>query len=350
MPTLTHRLLPLLACLSLLLPSHQAHAIVAGDLNPPEVNGVPLYPPDDPNTPYDPIAMSGRLDTLGLNSPFSGVGTIYGGTGPLIDSTHVLTAAHLFGPNFSQSAGVTFNLDTGQGFIAFQANRVDVHPQYQGVGNDDLYDIAVVTLDTPVPDTFHTYGPFTAPLAQGTTLTLVGYGQTGDGVHGYSGTSSNPNIYPGGRRVGQNTVGGYLQPGGAVDTGPYQPGDQTYLFDFDSPVGSSSPAPDYLIGPSLGNDKETTIGVGDSGGPAFVFVDGQYQVAAINNFRISFQYEDNRDIGYFGSGGGGAIISGYQDFLADALAPAPEPDALSTFGVGAFFVLAAVRRARKSHS
>ena len=298
-----------------------------------------------------PRRRPGGLDTLGLNSPFSGVGSIYGGTGTLIDSTHVLTAAHLFGSNFSNTANVTFNLDTGSGIVSLQASQVTVDPLFPGsIGQDDLYDIAVVTLSSPAPSVFRTYGLSTAPLNLETTLTLVGYGQTGDGVHGYGTADSDGNVYLGGRRVGQNTVGGYILTGGTESTAPYQSGNPTYLFDFDSPAGSPNPAPDYLVGPSLGNGVETTLGVGDSGGPAFVFVNGQYQIAAINNFVDQFgtQQSPGPAYGFFGSGGGGAIVSAYSDFISGAIAPTPEPGPLWVFGVGTAFVLtAAARRARK---
>lgn len=311
-----------------------ARAIVAGD-----PNGSPA---DGPNNPYDPNTRTGRLDTLGLDSPFSGVGSINGGTGTLLDSTHVLTAAHLFNQGFPD-AGATFVLDTGAGLVSFQSSRVDVNPQYpNGIGQDDRYDIAIVTLSTPVPATFRTYGLYNGPLMPGTTLTLVGYGATGDGVHSYSGS------FPGGRRVGQNNVDAYLLPGGTL-TETFQPDAPTYEFDFDGPdattnVFGDGGKPGNL---TLGNDRETTLGGGDSGGPAFIFVDGQYRIAALNNFvdKYGTANTPGPDYGFFGSGGGGAIVSAYSDFISGAVAPTPEPGAVFVFGVGTIFVVAFLRRA-----
>lgn len=307
-----------------------ACAIVAGNPNPPNTGpgGTSAYPPDSPDNPYNPATQTGRLDTLGLASPFSGVGSIDGGSGTLIDSTHVLTAAHLFGTGTIDPTGINFSLENGAGTTTFAASRVDVDPSFVGVGNDDAYDIAIVTLADPVPSTYKTYTLYTDPLTAGTTLTLVGYGRTGDGVTGY---------YPAtpGRRVGKNNADAFLLPGGNSYSATYAAGDQTYLFDFDSP----DETPGLLGGASLGNNVETTIGTGDSGGPGFVQIGGAYQIAAINNFNTQFGTAPylGPAIPLFGSGGGGAIISAYQGFIASidpGVVPAPEPNAPIALALG----------------
>lgn len=330
---ITRRLRIALSLLPFLLLPSMARAIVAGDPNG--------NPADSPNTPYNSATQTGRLDTLGMDSPFSGVGSIYGGTGSLIDSTHVLTAAHLFGSNFSKTADVAFDLNG----VGYQASRVDVHPQYPNtIQPDDLYDIAVVTLRDPVPITIKTYGLYNSPLMLGTTLTLVGYGQTGDGVNGYG-------SYPGGRRVGRNNLDAYLLPGGTFSE-TSQNDAHTYGFDFDGPNATTSVfgdagQPGNL---TLGNNVETTVGTGDSGGPAFIFVNGEYQIAALNNFTFDLNSPTDKShptAGHFGSGGGGAIVSAYSGFISNAISPTPEPGSVPVFGVGAAFVLAALRRTRK---
>lgn len=306
-----------------------AHAIVAGNPTPPlGAGGQPAYPADSPSNPYNPVTQTGRLDMLGLASPFSGVGDIYGGTGTLLDSTHVLTAAHLFNAG-TNPASVSFNLSDGTGIESFTASQISIDPLFQGVDPDDAGDIAIVTLSAPVPAQFRTYSLYTGALTSGTTLTLVGYGQSGNGVTGYDNS-------PGARRVGKNNADAFLLPGGQNIATTYQPGDQTYLFDFDSPDGDNA-AENVIGGLSLGNDVETTIGMGDSGGPAFVQVNGQYQIAAINNFRIQFGTDANPGPIYplFGSGGGGAIVSAYTDFLGSFVPlPAPEPAPGLILGIG----------------
>lgn len=314
----------------LCLLAHPARAIVGGKPNPPkDSSGNNLYPADNPNNPYNPVTQTGRLDTLGLLSPFSGVGAIGGGTGTLLDSTHVLTAAHLFGASGTLS-GVGFSLDNGNGMVSFDAARVDVSPDFHGVNPDDAGDIAIVTLSAPVPATYRTYGLYTGALTSGTTLTMVGYGDSGNGVTGYDSSAR-------ARRVGKNNADAFLLPGGQSYDTTYQPGDGMYLFDFDSPDGDTATAPNVIGGPSLGNDVEATLGNGDSGGPGFVLVNGQYEIAAINNFLIQYGTDANPGPSFplFGSGGGGVVVSAYTGFLGGFVPlPAPEPAPWAVFAVG----------------
>jgi len=329
----------------LFLPALPAHAIVAGNPNPPkDSSGNNLYPADSPNNPYNPATQTGRLDMLGLLSPFSGVGAIFGGTGTLLDSTHVLTAAHLFGSSGTLS-GVGFSLDSGTGMVSFAASRVDVSPDFRGVNPDDAGDIAIVTLSAPVPATYRTYGLYTGALTSGTTLTMVGYGDSGNGVTGYDSSAR-------ARRVGKNNADAFLLPGGMSYDTTYQPGDGVYLFDFDSPDGDTASAPNVIGGLSLGNDVEATLGNGDSGGPGFVLVNGQYEIAALNNFLIQYGTDANPGPNFplFGSGGGGVVVSAYTGFLSGFVpVPAPEPAPWLVLGVGGLLLGGrAVRRGRKS--
>lgn len=320
-----------------------ANAIVAGNPNPPtDTAGLPLYPADSPSNPHNPVTQTGRLDMLGLASPFSGVGSIYGGTGTLLDSTHVLTAAHLFDSN-TDPAAVSFSLDGGTGTMSFTASRIDICPTFHGVNPDDQGDLAIVTLSAPVPAAFRTYSLYTGALTAGTTLTLVGLGDSGNGVTGFDNS-------PRQRRVGKNNADGFLLPGGQSFDTTYQPGDGVYLFDFDSPDGSTASAPNVIGGLSLGNDVETTLGNGDSGGPAFILVNGQYEIAATNNFLTRFGPDANLgpDLPFFGSGGGGVILSAYTGFLGGFVpVPAPEPAPWAVLGLGGLLLGGRVRLHRR---
>ena len=74
---------------------------------------------------------------------------------------------------------------------------------------------------------------------------------------------------------------------------------EVYVFDFDG----SDETTNILGGGTLGNDIETTLGFGDSGGPAFIFADGTYQLAGINTFIARFTgYSYSPPL--FGSAGG----------------------------------------------
>jgi hypothetical protein len=84
---------------------------------------------------------------------------------------------------------------------------------------------------------------------------MVGYGRSGDGVNGYT-TPASPTI----KRVGANVADAFY---GQDDPGRPE-ANEVFRFDFDGPTGDGP-----LGGPTLGNTTETTLGPGDSGGPAF---------------------------------------------------------------------------------
>ena len=181
-----------------------------------------------------------------------------------------------------------------------------------------MYDIAVVTLSTPVPPTYLSYGLDISPLTAGTTLTLVGYGATGDGVHGYDSSIRKAGAWARTMPTASCCRAGRASPQRTNRA------TVTYLFDFDSPDSS---APNFLGGGSLGNTVETTIGTGDSGSPAFRLIHGQYEIAATTNLLL--QFSQNNPYGTFGSGGGGAIVSAYQTFLQSVVPAQFSPLTLS---------------------
>jgi hypothetical protein len=306
---------------ALLMPCHFAHAISAGAA------------PDSPANRVDP-------DTT--TSPFAGVGFIEGtnpqgnaqyGTATLIDSTHILTAAHVVDGLSTANNNITFILNDGS-TVDYTASSYAIAPNYNPASNNDLGDLAIVTLSTPVPNA-PTYSLDLNPITSGTVVTFVGYGQSGDGVNGYSG-SIDPTV----KRTGQNAIDGTLFSDGTYSPS-YITGSPTYLFDFDGPAGS----PNYLGGTTLGNDTETTIGNGDSGAPAFIqLANGQYQIAAIADFAVSFN-SSGVVTGQFGDGGGGAVLSAYSSFLAPYAAP--EPGIPCVLSLGGLFLLGSRLRARR---
>jgi hypothetical protein len=333
----------------------QAQTLTFTDMQPVMVAGDPIgSPPDSPSNPYDPVTMTGRVDADVASSPFAGVGFVdaigSGGTGEAISPTQILTAAHVItNGSYSASNPIKFSLNNGPTPTIITAASVAVDPLFTGVTGSDADDLAIITLSSPLPAGTPIYPLDTAPLAEGQTLTLVGYGTSGNGVTGYD-----PTDYPQSdtiKRVGENDADAAAvldtTTGGFDAVAPYA-GEQTYLFDFDGPDATTNidfgfPVPNDL---TLGNDVETTIGQGDSGGPAFILVNGQYEIAALNNF--TFQVSSTSPAaGYFGSGGGGPVISGYTG-TGEFLAPyaAPEPGPLAALGIGAALLTLKVRRKR----
>ena len=251
----------------------------------------------------------------GVTTDWDGVGALIPHTGfspataTLIDTTHVLTAAH-----------AVYNSQTG-GAVAFNAFTFDlagasydianiVFPTgYDGSSNQD---IAVITLKTAV--TGHTtYHYNTGSITETSEpTTLVGYGAGGDGTNG-----ENPAAFPFGTRraavnaIDQNTDQNQNVPGaGTLPRG-------LLVYDFDNAsTGTNGP----LGGPAIApNEGDTTNG--DSGGPMFQLdpTTNQYLITGITS--------DGTDpLEHFGDISWGTRVSDYATFIA---ANVPEPISLA---------------------
>lgn len=280
-------------------------------------------------TPAD--SPSQRVDANTTSSPYAGVGSVqvntrrgvYIGTGTPIDATHILTAGHVVDVNNDGKANskdgiknLYFNLNFG-GNLTHQiaVTSVTINPNYTGFNRPSINDdLAILTLASPLPAGVPIYNLPTSDLASGTTITLVGYGRSGNGVSGYTVEASFTV-----KRSGVNNADAFY---GQDDSG--QPAaNEVFRYDFDGPTGSGT-----FGGPTLGNDKETTIGGGDSGGPSFV---GDV-IVGVNTFTQGFNAPR------FGSLGGGINVFPYVTWInqaRQASAPAAaETDAGGNSGNG----------------
>ena len=135
-------------------------------------------------------------------SRFSGVGLVgdsYWGnfcSGTLINSTHVLTAAHC-----AEGVGNTQGRFTVNG-TTYGTSNVYVHPNYNsyGIGTDQANDIAIYELSSPVTGV-NPYSIYRDALQVGQLLTLVGFGAGGTGDSGHNGDF-------GTKRVGTTPIDG----------------------------------------------------------------------------------------------------------------------------------------------
>lgn len=288
-----------------------------GDFHAVIVAGAPSGSPAD--------SPANRVDANLATSPYAGVGSLqistrrgtYICTATAIDDTHVLTAAHCIDLNndgrSDRKDGIKnidfhLNLDADNSTdLTVRAASWTPHPDFTGFNrpsvNDDL---AVITLGASLPTDVPKYVLSSTPMVAGAThLYLVGYGRSGDGVSGYT-TDASWTI----KRKGENIVDAFY----AQDDAGKSSANEVFRFDFDGPSGNGS-----FGGPTLGNDKETTLGGGDSGGPSFALADpshpelaSSYELVGVNTFTQGFNAPK------FGSLGGGVNIVPYRNWILGA--------------------------------
>ncbi|MCK4871870.1 MAG: hypothetical protein KAS72_04005 [Phycisphaerales bacterium] len=268
--------------------------IMAGDPNG--------EPPDTPDDRIDPNVPTSRYG--GVVSIRTGVNAV--STGTIISPYHILCAAHSFDRNndgvndVRADVGVNINLygDFSTVLEPPFIRSTSLHPDFTGFNNPSANDdIAIITLHWPLADDVPIYDLYREAPALGDRLELVGYGRSGNGVWGYS-TMASYNV----KRSGENIVDLFFldDEGSGVA--------EVWEYDFDGPEGNGT-----MGGPTLGNDIETTIGAGDSGGPGFIDVAGEPLLYSVNTYR--------RDgFGEFGTGGGGMLVPAYLDWIDSFLA------------------------------
>ncbi len=193
----------------------------------------------------------------------------------------------------------------------FAVTEFHVHPDFTGFARPALNDdLALLRLGSPITGSL-SYPSMGSILGNGEEVSLVGFGRSGFGDLGYQTASSLAN-----RRFGANVID-QLTPddegGGDLEVFRYD-------FDDDATVGQ--------VNGSLGNDVESMIGPGDSGGPALRQTGAGWELVGINTFT------QGRG-GRFGDTGGGVVLAPYKDWITTTTG-IPEP------GVGMLMVIAAV--------
>lgn len=261
---------------------------------------------------------SNRLDPQTADSPFNAVGALridtgsftYSGTAVVLSRHWALTAAHNtdFDDNGLPDPGLSYTLHL-PGHGSMETTTAITHPDFTGFGNPSIHnDLALLHFADPLPElNFPALG---LSMSVGQELTLVGFGRSGFGSYGYTTSASTTD-----RRIGRNTVETLHSSGGSDGL--------LFRYTFHDP---SDPQ-------SLGNDRETIIGPGDSGGPALISWGGGHALVGINTFTEGYG-------GRFGDIGGGIVLEPYWEWIAETTGPAliPEP---ATAGLAAGLVLLA---------
>jgi len=294
---------------------------------------------DAEGTPSD--SPSSRVDANASTSTWAGVGSIRAnetesyvmGTGAPITSRHILTCAHLLDTDDDGT------IDFSPGDVSFYLNYDDsptsiitasalaVHPDWTGFQNPSIHDdIAIITLSSDLPADVPIYSLYTSPLSDYDTLTLVGYGESGYGDIGFS-VDASLTV----KRVGWNSADDFMidDEGSSVY--------ERFEFDFDGPSGTGE-----YGGGTLGNEIETSLGPGDSGGPAFILDGSEYKIAGVSTYMWR---HEGQEYGTFGTGGGGMMVSAYDDWISSqAVIPAPPALVLAGLGIALVGLVRSVKR------
>ena len=202
---------------------------------------------DDPNAAWHLAANQSSLNGVGYLTSGGGV------TAVLIDEWFVLTATH-----------ASNNWANSKQFILYR-NGVAQPYGLAWRGTNPSVDLAVLRLTKSADHAG--YAIFSGTNEQGKEAQIAGYGMSG--TPETVGAGGDPNYPRGVGRYGFNKIDAA---GDLLGTGV-----QYLRYDFDSTTSG---------GPwgTLGADKEVMIALGDSGGPTFIEVSGQLQIAGIHVF------------------------------------------------------------------
>lgn len=290
-------------------------AILAGD---------ELASPDD--------FPSNRLDGGGVASAFNAVGALeitssagnFSGSGIALAPHWVLTAGHnvdLSGDGLAEAGNsYRFHLpDYGN----FAVTTVHIPPSFTGFANPSINDdLALLYLASPLPLSLSYPGTILS-ATQAMEIALVGFGRSGFGSYGYTSSATLTD-----RRIGWNLIDTFE---GNDDGGGFN---EVFLYVFDAP---SSPG-------SLGNDRESMIGPGDSGGPALGVTPDGCGLVGINTFTEGLG-------GRFGDTGGGILVEPYLPWIRETtgLFAIPEPSIPLLF-FPAILILLGRRRPAWNHT
>ncbi|MBT4223427.1 MAG: trypsin-like serine protease [Opitutae bacterium] len=247
---------------------------------------------------------------------FAPVGALYDasgtlGTGTLVASQWVITAAHvlkdnktapepvpanwsfILGVDYDSTSATTYEVEAIYIHPAWEANLPSSPPSDEFYEGDELgVDIALVKLKTPVT------GVSPAPLNRshsetvGELVYFAGFGNSGNGATGATNTESTL------RYAGVNTLDRVVANVALTNQPAVYPNLLGGLLgiDFDSPLNSSNALGATeeevgLLGPGTSSpeplDMEGTTASGDSGCAAFLKIDGVWTVIGVNSYGIT---------------------------------------------------------------
>jgi|GEM_PF-1342028 len=276
---------------------------------------------------YDALINQASYSSVGFIDWSGGLASgVYIGDGWVLTAAHVAEAASTFDFTINDTIYTSSEVYTYASWDGSAAN-----------GND----IALIQLGTDVegvsPALLYDPGSGDGSELLGSVATYTGYGKTGDGSSGATGSAG---TFVG----GQNLIESF---GGTTFLRGYS--DSVFFSDFDNPDNTFDGLP-WSENTAL--DYEYLIASGDSGGGVFIESDGQEYLVGINSFVLALDGDPNSD---YGDISGATYIPDYYDWIlgltgleAGSLSASPsipEPSSLAVLVMAGAFVA----RRRRQH-
>ncbi|MCH7225022.1 trypsin-like serine protease [Haloferula sp. A504] len=262
-----------------------------------------------PDTPSNRLDTGGGFSFVGALEISNGVST-YKGSAVAISENWIITAGHNADLN---DDGLPDPIWSGNlhlpGYGSYAVAEAFTHPAFTGFANPSINDdIALMRLANPLPPGL--VYPSLGSTDIGDIVTLVGFGRSGYGSYGYTSSATLTD-----RRFGSNVIDTLSldDEGSGVA--------EVFRYDFDDPSTTGQ------TDGSLGNDLETIIGPGDSGGAALMWDGNQWVLVGINTFTEGYG-------GRFGDIGGGVLVEPYEGWILETTGiPEPGAGALLLMGI-----------------